>query len=489
MRCRSMFLLLLWCVAGPGTDLLAQWPQFRGPNGGGVGQGAGYPVEFSPTSNVAWKAALPFGQSSPVVVGPTLYVTAREADQLLTLAIAADSGKERWRRRVLRERPMEMYRSNDPASPTPAADAEGVVSFFAEFGLVAYAPDGEVRWTHPMGPFVNFYGMSASPIIADGLVIQLIDQLEGSYLVALDRATGRVRWRADRPGATIGYATPIVFRPPSGQPEVVTIGSARLDSYDLATGAPRWWMPIGSSGSMGVALTEGDTLWLATLGSNEPGLPQWRSTLATFDADADGRISPAELLQDKEVGEHFGWVDTNHDRFITEEEWDAARHLGMGAWGAVAVRPADARGQLPATAVAWRLQKNIPYIPSPLLYRGVFYMVKTGGIVTTLDPATGKLLKEGRATGALGEYYASPVAADGKVYIANRNGQVSVLEAGAEWTLLAVNDLGEEINATPALVDGRVYVRTRDSLYCFSAGGGRSAGVGAHARSARGVSR
>jgi outer membrane protein assembly factor BamB len=93
MRCRSVLLLLLWCVAGPGTDLLAQWPQFRGPNGAGVGEGAGYPVEFSPTTNVSWKAAVPFGQSSPVLVGPTLYVTAREADQLLTLAIAADSAE------------------------------------------------------------------------------------------------------------------------------------------------------------------------------------------------------------------------------------------------------------------------------------------------------------------------------------------------------------------------------------------------------------
>jgi outer membrane protein assembly factor BamB len=477
MRCRSVFLLSLWCVAGSGTDLLAQWPQFRGPNGAGVGDGAGYPVEFSPSTNVAWKAAVPFGQSSPVIAGQTLYVTAREGDQLLTLAIAADSGKERWRRLVPRDRVMDMYRANDPASPTPAADADGVVSFFAESGLVAYAPDGEVRWTHRMGPFVNFYGLSASPIIADGLVIQLIDQLKGSYLIALDRATGQVRWKADRPAATIGYATPIVFRPPTGQPQVVTIGSTRLDSYDLATGAPRWWMPIGSSGSMGVALAEGDTLWMSTQGTDEPDLPQWRSALAAFDADGNGRISPAELMKDKELGEHFGWVDTNDDRSITEEEWNVARSLGAGSWGAVAIRPADARGQLPTTAVSWRMQKNVPYVPAPLLYRGVFYMVKTGGIVTTLDAATGKLLKEGRATGALGEYYASPVAADGKVYLANQDGQVSVLEAGGEWKVLAVNDLGEEISATPALADGRVYVRTRDSIYCFTAGGGRTAGA------------
>jgi outer membrane protein assembly factor BamB len=476
MRCRFVFLLSLWCVVASAADLLAQWPQFRGPNGAGVGDGVGYPVQFSPTSNVAWKAAVPMGQSSPVIAAGTLYVTAREADQLVTLAIGADSGKELWRRSVRRERTMPMYHANDPASPTPAADGEGVVSFFAEFGLIAYAPDGQVRWTHRMGPFVNFYGMSASPIIADGLVIQLIDQLKGSYLVALDRATGRVRWKADRPAATIGYATPMVFRRGSGQAEVVAIGSTRLDSYDLATGALRWWMPLGSSGSMGVALAQGDTLWMSTLGTDEPGLPQWSATLTKYDADADRRISSAELLRDKELGEHFGWIDTNDDRSITEQEWNVARNLGMGSWGAVAVRPADARGQLPATAVSWRMRKNVPYIPAPLLYRDVFYMVKTGGIVTSLDPATGRLLKEGRATGALGEYYASPVAADGKIYLANREGQVSVLEAGPEWKLLAVNDLREEISATPALVEGRVFVRTRDSIYCFTTRGAKGAG-------------
>ena len=467
MRARSLVLLSI-CLLAPAADLQAQWPQFRGPNGTGVGEGTGYPVEFSPTSNVAWKAAVPFGQSSPVVVGPTVYLTARDGDQLLTIALDADSGKEAWRRAVGRERTMEMYRANDPASPTPAADGSGVVSFFAEFGLVAYGPDGDVRWTHPMGPFVNFYGMSASPIIADGLVIQLLDQVSGSYLIALDRATGAIRWKADRPAETFGHATPAIFRPSAARAEVITIGTSGLDSYDLATGAHRWWMPLGSSGSMGVALAEGDTLWFSTLGGNDPALPTWASSLARFDRDGDGRISRAELLQNPDLGDHFGWIDTSGDSHVIEEEWDFARSQGMGAWGAFAIRPGDASGPLPPSAVLWQVQKNLPYIPAPLLYQGVFYMVKTGGIVTTLDPATGELLRQGRATGAIGEYYASPVAADGKVYLINRNGQVAVLEAGAEWTVLAVNDLGEEVSASPALADGRLYVRTRDSLYSFS---------------------
>jgi outer membrane protein assembly factor BamB len=400
-------------------------------------------------------------------VGNRVYVTAREGERLLTIALDAETGTEIWRRDVRRERAQDMYKANDPASPTPAGDDAGVVAFFADFGLVAYGIDGQVRWARPLGPFQNFYGMAASPIIVGDLVIQLIDQLTDSYLLALDRASGHVRWKTDRPGATIGYATPMVFRPSADRAEVVTIGSTRLDSYDLATGNPGWWMPIGTGGSMGTALALGDTLLVSTLGSTEPSLPQFATVLARYDADKDGRLSVPELSQDKDLGEHFGWIDTSSDKLITTEEWNVARTLGLGDWGAVALRPGDTRGRLPAEAVRWRFQKNVPYIPVPLLYQGVLYMVKTGGIITSLDPATGALLKQGRASGAIGEYYASPVAADGKVYVASQEGKVSVLRAGAEWQVLAVNDLGDEINATPALAGGRLYVRTRGTVYCF----------------------
>jgi outer membrane protein assembly factor BamB len=115
----------------------------------------------------------------------------------------------------------------------------------------------------------------------------------------------------------------------------------------------------------------------------------------------------------------------------------------------------------------WRFTKNLPYIPAPLLYKDVFYLVKDGGIITTLDAATGRPLKEGRSPDALGEYHASPVAADDKVFLASVDGKISVLKAAGQWEVLGVNDIGEEIHATPALSQGRIYVRTRGALYCF----------------------
>jgi outer membrane protein assembly factor BamB len=445
----------------------AQWSQFRGPNGSGVDAGAGYPIAFSPTSNVVWKTAIPFGQSSPVLAGNHLYLTASIGDQLLTICLDAGTGRELWRRQIKRARTQKVYKANDPASPTPAADGDGVVAFFPEYGLVAYTADGKDRWTMPLGPFNSFYGIGASPVLADGLVVMLCDQRSGSFIVAVDRATGRSRWTQERTGAVEGWATPMVFRPASGGAQLIVPGSTRLDAYTLSDGKPRWWMPVGSNGSMGTVVASGDTLLLSTSGSTEPSMPTFDAVLQKLDSNKDGRLAHEEFLADKDMGEHFGWGDADKDNFIIRAEWDTIRNLGIGEFGAIAVRPGAAAGKLDDSAVLWRFKKNLPYIPAPLVYQDVLYLVKDGGIVTSLDAKTGEALKTGRSPDALGEYFASPVAADGKVFLANVEGKVTVLKAGAQWDVLGTNDLGEEIHATPALTGGRIYVRTKTSIYCF----------------------
>lgn len=451
---------LLFALGSAGAD----WPRFRGPNGSGVGDGTGLPVEFGPAKNVVWKTAVPFGRSSPVVVGSRVFLTASEGGTLLTLAYDLKTGKEVWRRALKPAGLKAVYKSNDPASPTPASDGKNLYVFFQDFGLISYSLEGKERWRHPLGPFVSFYGIASSPVVVNGMVVMLCDQIKGSFALAVDAATGKQKWRRERPEAPDGWAVPVVF-----EDQIVMVGSTRVDGYQISTGETRWWMALNSNGSMGSAVIHGDTVLVTAAGADQPWMPSFAAALSKLDKNGDGMLSAEEAKDEKDWFEHFGWVDADGNRLLTAAEWDASRQFGVGEYGAVAI-PLRMKGKLEGSAVKWRLKRNLPYVPSALLYEGVLYLVKDGGIVSSVDPGTGAILKQGRATGALGEYFASPVAADGKIYTVSGEGKMAVLKAGAEWEVLAVNELGEEVNATPAISGGRIVVRTRGTLYSF---GGR----------------
>ena len=323
---------------------------------------------FSPSKNVVWKTAVPFGQSSPVLAGGHLYLTANEGDKLLTICLDATTGRELWRRELRPSTRHKIYKANDPASPSPVADADGVVVFFPDFGLAAYTPDGKDRWTVPLGPFKSFYGMGASPILAEGLAVLVCDQQSGSFVIAVDRKTGVQRWKQDRPEAVDAYATPMVFRPAAGPAQLIVLGSSRLESYAVDTGQQRWWLPIGSNGAMGTVVSSGETLFIATTGSSEPWLPPFETILEKHDTDKDGRVSAKEFTANKDWAEHFGFFDHDADNFISSKEWATMRSYGAGDFGAMAIRPGNASGKLDAKAVQWRFVKNLPvHTRAPLL--------------------------------------------------------------------------------------------------------------------------
>lgn len=443
----------------------AEWDRFRGSNGSGVAEATNLPATFSPTENVAWKAAVPFGRSSPIVVNGRVFLTASESGKLVTVAFDAATGRPLWRRELKAPRSQAIYKANDPASPTPAADDRNLYVFFQDFGLISYTFDGKERWRHPLGPFENFYGMGTSPVVANGFVFLLCDQVRNSHLIALDANTGRQRWRAERREHLESWSVPIAY-----QDQLITVGSSRIDSYHLATGEPRWWIPLTSMGAMGTPVVHGERLIVTTSGDADPWMPTFASTLAKLDRDGDSKLSTAESKDEKDWFEHFGWVDSNHDQFLDAKEWDQARSLGVGEFGAISV-PLNGKGRLDNAAIAWRVKRGVPYVPAPVLYDGVFYMVKDGGIVTSIDPSTGEILKQGR--GAPGPYFASPVAADAKVFLLSEEGKLTVIKASPQWEILATNDLADESYASPAISGGRIFVRTRGSLYAFAARPGR----------------
>ncbi|MGH9861386.1 MAG: PQQ-binding-like beta-propeller repeat protein, partial [Candidatus Acidiferrales bacterium] len=402
-----------------------EWVGFRGPNGSGVSEAAGLPAEFGPSKNLLWKRPVPFGRSSPVVTEGRIYLTASEGDKLITLCLDRKTGKLLWRREVPRARHMPIYKANDPASPTPVSDGKNVYVFFAELGLISYGPDGTERWRLPLGPFHNFYGMGGSPVLAGDTLLMICDQRTKSFLLAVDASTGKVRWKVSRTNLE-GYSTPAIYRPKQGEAQVLVLGSHTLDAYALDTGERLWWVRQVGSYPKGVPALGADVVYVSAQGSDEPIFPPFEAMLKQYDANQDQRLQHEEMKADAEAYEHFGWVDSNEDGYIDEREYEFIRATSVSGHGLAAIR-LGGKGDVTTTHIAWRVTKSYPDIPAPLLYKGVLYAVKNGGIVTTFNPATGEVLKTARTEAAIEEYYSSPVAADDKVFLVSQAGKVTVL--------------------------------------------------------------
>jgi outer membrane protein assembly factor BamB len=460
--------LLVFLGAGAGAD---DWPRFRGPNGSGVADAHPLPAELSATKNVVWKTPLPPGYSSPVVSGEHVFVTAYEGDHLLTIALARSTGQERWRRESPRDRREKLDKRNGPASPTPAADGRSVYVFFGDYGLLSYDFVGRERWRTPLGPFNNLYGMGGSPVLAGDKVVLVCDQNRGSFAAAFAQSDGREVWRTPRPEALSGHSTPIVLEAAGEPPQIVAPGSFRMDAYSVASGESVWWVN-GLPGEMksGPVLV-GDTLYVNGFSTpeNDPGgqvvVPPFAEALAKHDADRDGRLSLAEA-PDERTRKYFAFTDLDEDGRIDAAEWRIWAASSASENGLLAFR-AGGQGDLTGRALRWRYPRSVPQLPTTVVYRGVLYMINDGGILSTFDAVTGEVKKQARLRGAPDNYYASPVAGDGKVYLVSRSGVVAVLKAGGEQEILSVGELDDEVYATPALAGGRIFIRTRGALLAF----------------------
>ena len=474
-----MFTLLfvLFTLTGPVSD---EWSQFRGPNGTGVSETKNLPTEFGPNKNVVWKAALPPGHSSPVLTHDRIFVTAYDKETLLVICLDRQTGKILWRREVPRSRSGRLQNVNGPASPSPVTDGKNVYVFFQDFGMVSLDPDGKERWKLPLGPFNMFYGFGASPIVVDDKVILPVDQDHpASYLIAVDKNTGRVRWKVDRPSVISGYSTPIVYQPPKGPKQVIVPESFQLSAYSVADGKRVWWVRGLACEMKSIASHDSEYLYINGWGfpQNQPGqqiktIP-FEEALTKFDKDKDGMITKAEIPTDTPRGSMerllagaYEAFDMDRDEKLNARDWEVFRAMLAAENGLLAIKMGG-EGDQTANAIRWRYQKPVPQVPSTLLYHGVLYMINDSGILLSFDPANGNVLKQGRLHGAIDKYFSSPVAADDKVFLIGQAGQVSVVKATGEWEVLAVNELDDECYATPAIADGRIYIRTRSALYAF----------------------
>lgn len=462
-----MLLTLGFVAAADATE----WSRFRGPNGSGVAEVKGLPTEFAPTHNVVWKAEIPQGFSSPVIHDDRIFLTGYRDDALLTFAVDRQTGKVLWEREAPRDRTERLDKRNHPAAASAATDGRRVFVFFGDYGLLAYGTDGKELWRRPLGPFDNIYGMGASPVIVDGLVVLACDQSTGSFVAAFDAATGDERWRTMRTEAKSGHSTPIVWRPSRGPAQILLPGSFLLSAYAADTGRRVWWAGGLSFEMKSVPVVHGDTLFINGFGSseNEPGarvaVPTAADVFAAHDADKDGKLAAAEIPESHRR-RALSFADLDRDRHLTVDEWNYYKAAMDSENGMLAIR-LGGTGDMTELAVKWTYRRSVPQLPSPLVYENVLYMVNDGGVVTSLNPETGAVIQQGRLKGAIDSYYASPVAGDGKLYFTSEKGKVSVLKPGGSLEPVAVNDLLEDVYATPALADGRIYVRTRGTLYAF----------------------
>jgi outer membrane protein assembly factor BamB len=481
-----------------GAAVVEDWPQFRGPNGSGVAASTGLPEVFGPEKNVVWKTPLPPGHSSPVLTRNRVFVTAYAKEKaiggqtpavgakasvpgknhkLLVICLDRQTGKLLWQREVPRSREGRLQNVNDPASPSPVTDGANVYVFFQEFGLISYDGAGKERWRLPLGPFNMFYGFGASPILVDDKVILPVDQdSPGSYLIAVDKTSGRVRWKVERPAVISGYSTPIIYQPKGGTKQIVVPESFQLSAYSVADGRRVWWVRGLACEMKSIASSDGEYAYINGWGfpQNQPGnqvstIP-FAEAWARYDKNNDKLIAKSEVTgaegMDKMLKGAFEAFDMDRDEKLNAKDWEVFRGMMASENGLLAIK-LGGQGDQTASAIRWRYQKPVPQVPSTLLYQGVLYMVNDSGILLSFDPATGNIIKQGRLHGAIDKYFASPVAADGKVFLVGQGGQVSVLKAAGDWQVLAVNELDDEVFATPAIADGRVYIRTRSALYSF----------------------
>ena len=449
----------------------AWWPQFRGPNCSGVSDTAHPPVAFGPGTNEVWKVAVPGGMSSPVIWGDRIFLTVFDAGQLEVHCYARKDGRRLWKDSVPSKKLEEFHATEgSPAASSCATDGERVVSYFGSYGLICHSVAGKELWRHPlpMAETAGGFGTGSSPVLAGGLVVLNRDMLRGCSLLAVDLKTGKTAWETARPDVMQSYGSAMVWRH-DGVEEVVMSGSLKLKAYDVKTGAERWSLKGMPSFTCTTAV-EGDGLlffagWSPGKGDNP--MPSFEQMAENFDKNKDGAITPDEV-KGTPLETFFRAQDVNGDGKLMAEDSDAMKAMmSKGENVLVAVRPGG-RGELGEAQVAWKQTRGLPYVPSPLYYQGQIYLVKDGGMASSYEAKTGAIAYQQERLNALGNYYASPVAADGRIIVASLDGKVTVFAAGGTAPkILHQVDFKERIAATPALVGNHIYLRTPTSLYAF----------------------
>jgi outer membrane protein assembly factor BamB len=450
------------------------WPQFRGINASGVSNSdKKLPTEFSLEQNLKWSVKLGDGIGSPIVANGKVVATAMTADQTFSVfGFEAATGRKLWQRDFETGKLPRITPPNSHASSTPASDGQRVFLYFSTLGLIALDLNtGADQWKRslPKPSYLMDWGAASSPIVHAGTVFFNQDDDLSPALFALDAKTGAIQWTTERPDMLAGYAVPVICET-NGQTDVVISGTGFLKGYDPATGQERWSCNSTLRTMMSSPVVRDGIIYLSSQSYGDEKRTLKFALLEWLDTNQDGVLTKPEIPQ--EFWSRFDASDKNQDGKIADEELDtafqSAKNQAGGGNTIQAVR-GGGRGDVTQTHVLWNINNKSPSnIVSPVVVGEQLFIVKRGGLSSSFDIATGKSHWELRRIRNIGDYYASPVAGDGKIFVTGENGFIVVLEQGSKLNILALNDVGEACLATPAIADGRIFVRGRQSLFCFS---------------------
>lgn len=411
--------------------------------------------------------------SSPIVVAGRVINTAMTGPQEFSVFCHdAATGNLIWKSSFATGPLPAIVQPNVPASSTPTADAERVYVYLSTLGILGLdARTGKELWRAPLEVpnYLMDWGAAASPVLYEDTVIHCSDDDLSSYLIAIDKRSGSVKWKTPRPDMLGGYATPVLCETPE-RTEIVVAGTGKMKGYDPATGEELWTCNTLLRTIMTSPVVRDGVIYLSAQSYGDTERILKFALLEWKDTNQDGKLSRTEVP--KEFGDKFTKADKNKDGFLEGDELDHAFQspTNMAAGGSIvqAIK-GGGRGDVTKSHLHWNLTNKAPSnMSSPIVVGDQLFVVKKGGICSSFDVATGDTHWMTRRLQNLGEYFASPVAGDGKIYVPGENGFVVVLKQGHTLEILAKNDLGDSLIATPAIADGRIYFRTKEKILCIA---------------------
>lgn len=410
MRCTLAIGLLGFVVASASAG---DWAEFRGPTGQGHAAASKLPTEWSSSKNVAWKASIAgLGWSSPIVVGDRIYLTTavptgdgeKKDQSLRTICLNAATGKSVWDKEIFLQdgkTAKPIHSKNSHASPTPISDGKHLFVHFGAQGTACLTLDGAVVWQNREFQYEMRHGNGGSPILVDDMLVFSCDGLDKMFVVALDKSTGKVRWQTAREHKN---GNKFSF----GTPLLIEVNGEKQivapGTFHVAAYRPK----------------DGSEIWRVDYGLGYSVIPR-----------------PV-------FGHGLIFLSSGYDTPVL-----------------MAIKP-DGKGNVTETHVAWKTNKAAPHTPSPLLVGDQLYVVSDGGIATCFNAVSGEQVWQKRIGG---NFSASPLFADGKIYLQSEQGDGIVLQPGSEYVELAKNELEPRTFASYAVADGALLIRTESQLY------------------------